>query len=322
MLRAMAGLTRVFIASVLGAMVGCGNGTSASGSSALSVTNPTGSCKAPDDGGRRGYHSPGAGAVWLPDCQGPLEREYWRVFAVSNTSAYIIPQPAGAPEFAAVCGDSEHELHSLVEKYALCQLLTSETLPIANDIDPADALALTHYLHTVLLFEVVQVGIDPYPFATDIIDACNLHPDANSPAFVELCEREQARLDSGHLIGFTYEDPANAELVARLNELYGIEACEVRLREAGKRFSALLHSVERACEVDADCSPVSLDVACLAGCGGMLVAAGAAEGFEAAIEQFDESICGPFLDAGCKRPPQPGCPPPGHAPGCIAGLCQ
>jgi hypothetical protein len=288
------------------------------------VVNPTGTCSAPDDGARRGYHAPDPEAVWLPDCQAPLAREYWRVFAVSDTSSYVIPRPDGAPELAEPCADSEHDLHAVVEKYALCEPATSATVDIVNDIDPADALALTHYLHIELVFEVVPGGIAPFPIPSDIIDACNLHPDDNSVPFVELCEREQERLDSGHSIGFTYEGPGAAELVERLNELYEIAAlsCSDRSLEVGKRVTELIDSVDRACETDEDCALVSSEMSCHHTCGGFYVASSAAEDFEAAIGDLDATACSAFTAAGC-RALAPGCPPAlEQEHGCVAGRCE
>jgi hypothetical protein len=307
-----------------GGVAGCGGDTAVPKGSEFSITNPTGSCKAPDNGGRRGYHAPDTGDVWLRDCKLPLKREYWRVFAVSEASAYIVPRPDGAPQVAEVCADSEHDLHALVEQYALCEPATDASVDLVNDMAPADALALTRYLHTRLVFEVVPGGIAPYPLPTDIIDACALEPDQNSAAFVELCEREQARLDSGHDIGFSYEGPGAAELAERLNDLYGIESasCDDRLQNAGTRRSELIESVERACETEADCTVVSVEVACLTSCGGILVTDTAAEEFSAAIEQLDETVCAPFTAAGCEPPAPSSCPPFGQAHGCIEGRCQ
>jgi hypothetical protein len=188
----------------------------------LAITNPTGTCKAPDDGARAGYHAPGDD-VWLLDCKNVLAREYWRVFAQTETSAYVIPRPDGARELAPVCSDTAHELHALVVKYALCEAASSPAaLDIINDMAPVDALAITHFLHTQLKFVAGAQTIDPFPIPTDILDACKLHPEQNSPELVAICDREQDRLDSGETIGFTYEGPGAVELAQRLNELYGI----------------------------------------------------------------------------------------------------
>jgi hypothetical protein len=64
--------------------------------------------------------------------------------------------------------------------------------------------------------------IAPYPLPSDIVDACALHPEAASADLRAICERERDRLQSGHGIGFSYTGPGAVELVALLNELYGI----------------------------------------------------------------------------------------------------
>jgi hypothetical protein len=214
--------TLATIAMAAFAAIACSGNSKDPARAGLSVTNPTGSCTAPDDGSRAGYSSTTSDYVWLPDCNAPLQREYWRVFATSETSSALLPRADGALELGAPCSDPAHPLHALVGKYVLCQYATSTTIAIVNDILPADALTITHFLHTQLKFKTVSGGIQPYAIPSDIIDACKLHPEANSPALVEMCQREQARIDSGNDIGFSYEGEGATELVMRLNELYGI----------------------------------------------------------------------------------------------------
>ena len=198
-------------------------GSNGDGSSKQVVTNPTGTCTPPGDGSRAGYHS-AAGSTWLPDCGNALRREYWRVFAQTPDSAYVIPRPDGAPELASVCSDTGHELNQLVRRYALCQAASSGAeVTRVNDILPADALAITRFMHGVLRF-VSDGGseIAPYPLPSDIIDACALHPETPSADLRAICERERDRLASGQGIGFSYTGPGAIELAALLNELYGI----------------------------------------------------------------------------------------------------
>lgn len=188
------------------------------------VPNPSGSCKAPNDGGRAGYHS-ALGTQWLPNCQNPLRKEYWRVFATSRTSAATIPRLDGNPGLKPACADPQHELATLVQRYALCSsAATSQAIARVNDMSPADALELTRFLHHRLRFVVVSegIGVFPWPVPTDIIDACGLHPQMNSSDLTAICKRESARLRSGREIGFSYQGPGAVELVTRLNELYGI----------------------------------------------------------------------------------------------------
>jgi hypothetical protein len=179
-------------------------------------------CPAPSDGSRAGYHS-ASGSTWISDCNNVLRREYWRVF-LHHESAYIIPRPDGAPELQTICADVQHALRPLIDHYRLCSMATDTAhVKQVNNMKPADALQITHFLHTQLRFKAVDDGITPFPIPSDIIDACNLHPQANSSEFTAICGREQNRLKSGQDIGFTYTGPGARELAARLNELYGIE---------------------------------------------------------------------------------------------------
>jgi hypothetical protein len=181
-------------------------------------------CAAPDDGSRAGYHSV-QGSTWIRDCENPLRREYWRVFVRDNQRSFVIPRPDGAPELQSACTDAEHQLRILVERYGLCtQAATEAHVTLVNSMLPDHALQITHFLHTQLRFRVAPdgMGITPYPIPSDILDACALHPQANSAALTALCERERDRLASGHAVGFVYTGAEAAELVERLNELYGI----------------------------------------------------------------------------------------------------
>jgi hypothetical protein len=185
------------------------------------IENPTGTCQAPDSGARAGYHAPGD-SQWLPDCQNPLRREYWRVFALDATTAYTIPRLDGAPQLKPLCTDPQHPLAPLTTRYPLCAPAMSQAeVSRINAMTPADALALTHFLHSQLRFVAGTASIAPFPPPTDIIDACKLHP--NDTALTRMCDREADRLRSGVDIAFTYEGPAAVELAARLNELYGVK---------------------------------------------------------------------------------------------------
>jgi hypothetical protein len=194
-------------------------------SSATELDNPTGACTPEGDGARPGYHYPGD-SKWLPDCENPLAREYFRVFTQNGASAAIIPRPDGAADLQPVCADDAHALHALVEKYALCESASSAAqVERVNDMLPADALTITHFLHGKLRFSSGpgDEGISPPPLPSDVIDACDLAPSERSTALSEICERERNRLRSGIDIGYFYTGPGAVELVARLNELYGIE---------------------------------------------------------------------------------------------------
>ena len=205
--------------------VACGGASAGEPQSANMLLNPSGDCTASDDGSRAGYHS-AAGTTWLPDCKNPLKREYWRVFAESKDSAYVIPRPDAA--VSEICAAPAHELRELVQGYSLCAEQDAAFVERINRLRPEDALELTHYLHTTLRFDTVKTdagdvtGITPYPLPSDIVDACAFEPSASSPELETMCQRERDRLESGHDIGFSYDGPGAAELAAKLNELYGI----------------------------------------------------------------------------------------------------
>ena len=191
-----------------------------------SIRNPTGNCVAPDDGGRAGYHDPGS-SVWLPDCNNPLNREYWRVFATSESSAYVLPRPDGAPQIMDACLSLAEPMSTLVQKYKLCQPAPDQqTTDIINNMLPADALTITHYMHTELVFESFseQPFFTPFAIPSDVIDACKLHPDRSSAALKQDCDLEQHYVDTGFepLPQFMASGP---EMAALLNELYGIGHC-------------------------------------------------------------------------------------------------
>jgi hypothetical protein len=184
------------------------------------IANPTGTCVAPDDGSRAGYHSPGP---WLPDCQGVLKREYWRVFAASEDGAYMLPRPDGAPQLGAPCHGPQHPLASIVKKYGLCNAaMSTQQVDIVNSMNVSDAFAVARYLQSQLTFAATPESIEPYPIPSDIIDACALHPSQNSAELIAMCQRESDRLRSGDDIGLQYTGPGAVELAERLNELYGI----------------------------------------------------------------------------------------------------
>lgn len=217
-------------------LLGCGQAQPDSTASpvAVSTTTQTSSpagraiaqgCTVPDDGSRAGYHS-AQGSIWIVACENPLRREYWRVFLVDSQHAAMIPRPDGAPELQPACANPDHLLHGLVERYALCTpVADTAQLMRVNTMLPEDALQIARFLHTQLRFRMTQdgMGITPYPIPSDILDACALHPEANSAELTAICERERERTQSGHEVGFFYTGAGAVELVERLNELYGIQ---------------------------------------------------------------------------------------------------
>jgi hypothetical protein len=203
----------------------------AAGCSQADVENPSGSCGTRTDGARAGYQAPSPDDVWVPDCQAPLLREYWRVFAPKGApggTGYVIPRPDGASQLRPVCDDAGHPLRAVVDRYGLCQVASSPAqVDEVNSMTIGDALHVTHFLHTQLVFAVdtSALGIAPFPVPSDIIDACDLASASPPSSDLELiCQRERDRLASGFAIGFSYTGPGAAELVSRLNQLYGVPA--------------------------------------------------------------------------------------------------
>jgi hypothetical protein len=238
-------------------------------SASSDLENPTGDCQPIGKGNRAGYDGEPVGATWLPDCQNPVVREYWRVFAKSSDSAYMLPRPDGEANLVAACTNPSHPLHALVGSYFLCSAATGETVARMNSMLPTDALPIAHYLHTVFAFvndSGAGVHIAPYPITGDILDACLLHQQSNSADFAAICDREQDRLQNGILIGFTYDGPGAVELVARLNELYGI-SCPAGLVPATTcscgptdGCAELSRACRPTCQANSDCSDPALPV--------------------------------------------------------------
>lgn len=193
------------------------------------VANPTGNCEASSDGSRSGYHA-ADGYQWLPHCQNPLKREYWRVFARDERSAATIPRVDGEPLLAPACADPQHTLHALVAKYRLCSpAADGQTVAVVNAMLPEDALVITFFLHTQLRFKAVErkggMDITPYAIPSDVLDACKLRRDMQSAALATACEEVRNNTKNGYDEGVKY-DTAAPELADRLNDLYGIQRAD------------------------------------------------------------------------------------------------
>ena len=188
------------------------------------IDHPSGDCQADDDGSRLCYHSPEPGDTYLPDCEAPLQREYWRVFAQSEDSAYVIPRPDGATALAQLCEEADEATAALLESYTLCG---QTDIDLVNAMDPADALEITHLLHERLAFTVVDLGegyfdVDPFVPMDDVLAACET-AGAELDAY---CEFQESRVDGDGCTDIAYlptEEEAVA-LAAAVNALYGIAA--------------------------------------------------------------------------------------------------
>ena len=161
----------------------------------------------------------------MPDCKNLLLREYWRVFSQDGSGAYVIPRPDGAPYLSTPCADAQDELHATVVRYELCSAAsTAEQVAIVNHIELSDALRITHFLHTQLRFVVTQdgIGIEPFPIPSDIVDACAVSGQPNPAELETICQGVRDEISGGIEGPVGYTGPGGAELVTRLNELYGI----------------------------------------------------------------------------------------------------
>ena len=211
-------MTHIF-ALILTNLLACGD------KSPTSMQNPSGDCSPDDDGARTCYHAPMESETYLPDCQTDLSREYWRVFAMNEDSAYIIPRPDGMGLVYDLCEDAD--VGELMNTYALCtETLGANEVEIINDIPPEDALLITNALHSKFLFTVDENDmISPWAPPDDIVDACNFS-DANDEVVSGFCETALGYYDSGDDcpdIAF-FPTAEEAEIIAaRLNTLYGLD---------------------------------------------------------------------------------------------------
>lgn len=190
------------------------------------VDNPSGDCEAGYDGSRSG-HNPGD-SQYLPDCDPALQREYYRVFAQEDETAYMIPRPDATGLAYGFCEGSDEERSDLFERNGLCvPTANTETVQKINSMTPSDALEIAHLLHERLVFRAAEGSsgwsVVPGLFLDDVVDACNR-------AAVDLSEAKDACADakkrvtekSQDDIGRSYTEAECKQLAPALNELYGI----------------------------------------------------------------------------------------------------
>jgi len=194
------------------------------------VLNPTGACGVKSSrgaGGRWNYHSPGEVDTYVPDCQNPLRREYWRVFVQRDRgTAYVIPRPDDMGTKFGLCEDGDPD--ALFRKYGLCSG-TDFSVSAVNNMETAEALNITHALHGRLVFQATQSGdgwgIDPFAPEDDILAVCDeaITDDADALAH---CKRLRARCSDGACQGIAIvpNEASARSLVPALNELYGTSA--------------------------------------------------------------------------------------------------
>jgi hypothetical protein len=183
----------------------------------VEVDNPTGTCVS-DDGSRVCDHAPDPSDTYLPDCDPPLDREYWRVFAIDAATAYIYPRPDGAAAVQEICAGDDADAVELLDRYTLC---SSNVVDTINAMDPADALAITHLLHGRLHFFGVDGDVSPYVFTDDALEICAGDDD---PLLADWCAYHEGRVGTCTDVGFGGMSDEAADAVAAAAEvLYGIE---------------------------------------------------------------------------------------------------
>jgi len=272
--------------------------------------NPSGSCTAMGDGSRLFDHYPGPDSTYLPDCQLTLPREYYRVFTVPDGTAYMIPRPDGNPDLYDPCADPNHELAAIVARYELCGFASSssddpeeESVILANAMDPADALAVAHYLHERLVFRpAAGQGVNPGVFGSDILDACKMDEAFRNGVLAERCDFEILAEQSGGRmpIGFFYEGEQARVLADKMNELYGIAGDEMCTRLTGSATRDVESRVDAAnqCTSDDDCRVATPDTDCYCACQ-LVVSAAAEEELTSALGDIGASQCDQYSRSSC-----------------------
>lgn len=295
----------------------------ASGPGGNGVTNPTGDCVAMSDGSGI-EHNPGADSVYLPDCEAPLSREYYRVFVQEDGTAYMFPRPDNHPDFYGPCRDVDDPLQPVLERYDLCQeeAFDAEQVARVNAMDPADALAIAHFLHERLVFVTEEYGVRPGPRAEDILELCETDQEFRNGPLRERCDFEidAARGGTRTEQGWLHTGEAGRVLADALNELYGIRGealCDRINRNASQSLLVAIDDA-RECTVDADCVEVWRSTSCFDNCGDQ-IAASLSSDIEAVKQTLEENQCAAFQRADCSFVPPP-CDPPGP-PACIDGYC-
>ncbi len=188
------------------------------------VDNPTGDCEPDDDGSRTGHH-PGD-SQYLPDCDPPLLREYYRVFAQEDKTAYMIPRPDALGIHYGYCDGDDPELARLFDDNGLCERVADPD--VVNSMTPADALAIAHVLHEELVFVAEEHegnwSIWPGAMSDDVVAACERAAvDLSDAQAACSYHRDRVQNKSHDDMGRTYTRAEVEQLAPALNELYGIE---------------------------------------------------------------------------------------------------
>lgn len=209
---------------------GC-SGDQPIGSNDPGLSNPTGDCTAPGNGAIDCYSVPEAGDQWMLDCDHPLDRTYWHVYArgseASGVTAYMLPRPDATGIIYGICDGPDPGLATLFDFYGLCdEALGPSGVEKINNMELADALAISHALHQRLVFAPYELDgnwdIAPFVLPPDLQAAC---PATNNPSIIDKCDQVLDAVcgptDIGVVFGLTEAEAG--ELALALNQLYGID---------------------------------------------------------------------------------------------------
>ncbi len=101
-------------------------------------------------------------------------------------------------------------------------------------------------------------------------------------------------------------------------ELYQCEKADEWLTDKSR---AIANAVEHTCSADADCSVLSLHMACRDVCANVAVSNAERTGIETRLDDFERWACSEFEAAGCENPGA-ACPPVQFLAHCVDGVCE
>lgn len=176
------------------------------------------------DGSHHCYSVADPDHTFLPDCE--QSPDLWRVFAIDDDTAYIVPRPDALGLEFGLCDDPE--LGDLFDRNGLCVELAAPD--VVNAMTPADAIAIARALHDHIRFtaNVASDGsawISPFPVPTLQIAACDAATDPGDVLATD-CQNnvDPYRVEDACPNLAVVRTQAEAEAMAEaLNALFGVE---------------------------------------------------------------------------------------------------
>jgi hypothetical protein len=180
----------------------------------LEVDNPSGDC------GMHYFTSHGTEYAWLPDCQLPIKRHYYRLLLGVDGSTGIYPSLPWA-DFEAACVDPASPLHTAALHTASCNDGSEWSLSVA------EGMTLVHYLNQQLRFSVdannqVRPDLIYDDDTKDGVDLCLTNAEARNGKLASTCQTLLAWHDvTPPTLTLTQEQAT--QLAQHLNGLYGVD---------------------------------------------------------------------------------------------------